>query len=220
MRRYEFKPRIFTHEEIRRIFHELDHWRHFAHLPLRHIVMPELFRTLYGCGLRVGEALSLKVRDTDLEHGVLTIRHAKFDKDRQVPMAPSLTARLQAYADRLGLREPDAYFFPASNGGRLQHGPVYTLFRNILWKMEIPHIGGGHGPRVHDLRHTFAVHRLLEWYQQGADLNAMLPRLSTYLGHRNMEGTQRYLHLTADLFPEVSKRLDNKFGHVIPGGAL
>lgn len=219
LHRYTFEPRIFTHAEVRHMFYELDHWRRFAHLPLRHIVMPELFRTLYGCGLRVGEALSLRVRDVDLDQGVLTIRHAKFDRERLVPMAPSLLARLRTYADRLGLREPDAYFFPASNGGGLKHSTVYTLFRNILWKMRIPHVGRNHGPRVHDLRHTFAVHRLLQWYQEGADFNAMLPVLSTYLGHQDMAGTQRYLHLIADLFPEVTRRLEDNFGHVIPGGA-
>jgi len=216
--RYGFVPRIFTHAEIRRMFHELDRMPRLPHLPLRHVVIPEIFRTLYGCGLRAAEAMDLRVRDADLEQGVLTIRHAKFDKDRLTPLAPSLHERLRAYDARLGRREPGAYFFPGQEGRRINHNTLYKMFREILWTMGIPHVGGGHGPRIHDLRHTFAVHRLLEWYREGADLNAMLPLLSTYLGHAGTEGTQRYLHMIPELLSEVSGRVEENFGHVVPGG--
>jgi integrase len=215
---YGFTPRIFSHVEIRQMFREVDNWPRFAHLPLRHVVMPELFRTLYGCGLRVGEALDLRVRDVDLQEGILIIRRAKFDKDRLVPLAPSLLKRLRAYAARLGRRDPEACFFPGRDGRAIHHNTVYTMFREILWKMRIPHVGRGQGPRVHDLRHTFAVHRLLEWYRQGADLNAMLPLLSTYLGHRGILGTQRYLHMVPELLTEITGRLEESFGHVVPRG--
>lgn len=215
---YGFIPRIFTHAEVQRIFHEVDALRRFSHFPLRHIVMPEIFRILYGCGLRVGEALALQVRDVDLRQGILTIRHAKFDKERLVAVSPSLHERLGGYSARLGVRGPDAAFFTDGGGKHIRHGMVYRLFREILWKMKIPHAGHGQGPRVHDLRHTFAVHRLLEWYREGADLNEMLPILSTYMGHNGMVGTQRYLHLVPELFPEVTKRLEETVGHIIPGG--
>jgi integrase len=218
MDHYGFTPRIFTHAEIQQMFHEVDNWPRFAHLPLRHVIMPELFRTLYACGLRVGEALALRVGDVDLQEGILTIRHAKFDKDRLVPLAPSLLARLRAYAARLGPRDPEAYFFPGTDGRPIHHNAVYTAFREILWKLRIPHVGRGQGPRVHDLRHTFAVHRLLEWYRQGADLNAKLPLLCTYLGHRGIRGTQRYLHMIPELLTEITGRLEESFGHVVPGG--
>ena len=215
---YGFVPRIFTHAEIQRIFREADTLRRFSQFPMRHIVMPEIYRLLYGCGLRVGEALALHVRDVDLNQGVLTIRHAKFDKERLVPISPSLHERLGSYSARLGVRKPDAPFFSDGDGKHIRHGMVYRLFREILWKMKIPHAGRGQGPRVHDLRHTFAVHRLLEWYREGTDLNEMLPFLSTYMGHNGIEGTQRYLHLVPELFPEVTKRLETTVGHIIPGG--
>ncbi len=215
---YGFIPRIFTQAEIQRIFHEADTLRHFSYLPLRHIVMPEIFRLLYGCGMRVGEVLALHVRDVDLKQGILTIRNAKFDKERLVPTSSSLRERLGIYSARLGVRKPDAPFFSDGNGKHVGHGMVYRLFREILWKMKIPHLGHGQGPRVHDLRHTFAVHRLLEWYREGAELNEMLPFLSTYMGHNGIEGTQRYLHLVPELFPEVTKRLETTVGHIIPGG--
>jgi integrase/recombinase XerD len=93
---------------------------------------------------------------------------------------------------------------------------VYGLFRKLLLQCGIPHAGRGTGPRIHDLRHTFAVHTLLRWYRNGEDLDAKLPLLATYLGHQHLSGTQRYLHLTAELFPEITARLDAVFGEVIP----
>jgi len=178
--------------------------------------MPEIFRLLYGCGLRLGEALNLRVRDVDLNKGVLTVRQGKFRKDRLVPPALSLVNRLRAYAARLGDRPPDAIFFPSPRDGPISLGAVYSLFRELLIRCAIPHGGRGKGPRVHDLRHGFAVHTLLRWYREGADLNAKLPLLATYLGHQRLLGTQRYLHLTAELFPEVMARVDAAFSDVIP----
>lgn len=83
---------------------------------------------------------------------------------------------------------------------------------------KIPHGGRGRGPRIHDLRHTFAVRRLEAWYREGADLNAKLPVLSTYLGHESMSGTQRYLQLTAELYPDLAKRIEPSFGSFTPPG--
>ena len=177
--KYDFIPHIFTHEEIQKMFAELDGWSSFYRGADRHVVMPELFRVLYGCGLRIGEAVNLNRENVDLDEGVLIIKGAKFGKERMVPMATSLTERLRICAGKIGYSRPDSPFFPASPGTRLTHAIVYKTFRNILWKIGIPHIGRNHGPRVHDLRHTFAVHRLLQWYREGADLNAMLPKLST-----------------------------------------
>jgi len=218
MNRYGFIPRIFTPAEIQQMFREVDHWPRFPHRPVRHLVMPEVYRVLYGCGLRVGELLSLKVGDVDLDNGILTIRKAKFDKERLVPVATTLQHRLDRYAERRGVRPSGEPFFSDEYGKSLTHAVVYKLFREILWRMKIPFVGGGHGPRVHDIRHTFAVHRLIGWYRQGADLNAMLPLLSTYLGHVGMEGTQRYLTLVIDMLPAVTERLEELVGQIIPGG--
>lgn len=91
------------------------------------------------------------------------------------------------------------------------------LFRKLLYQSGISHGGRGKGPRVHDL-HTFAVHRLIQWYEEGADLNAKLPFLVAYLGHKDFTGTQKYLHLTAELFPNLIKRTNEQFGGIIPRG--
>jgi integrase/recombinase XerD len=211
-----FVPRIFTHDEIRRLFQAADALPFRPYSPLRTHIVPELLRLLYSCGLRVSEALHLHVADVDVEVGVLTIHQSKFRKDRLVPLTPALTQRLRQYADVVGSRPDEAIFFPAPHGGAYDCSPIYKVFRHLLWVSRIPHGGRGQGPRLHDLRHTFAVHRLAQWYRDGADLQAKLPVLATYMGHRNLRGTQRYLQLTAELFPELSKRLDVAYGDCIP----
>jgi integrase len=211
-----FTPRMLSGEELRKFFQAVDALEPTARSPLRHIVMPEVFRLLYGCGFRVREVLKLRVREVDLNQGIITVRQGKFRKDRLVPPALSLVNRLRKYADHFGSRPPDAIFFPGPSGGPFAWRTVYTLFRKLLIQCGIAHGGRGKGPRIHDYRHLFAVRRLRCWYRDGENLDAKLPLLATYLGHRNLSGTQRYLHLTAELFPEIKSRVNAAFGEVIP----
>ena len=212
----EFIPRILTHTEIEKLLQAVDQITPTARSPLRHLIMPEVFRLLYGCGFRLSEVLHLQVADVDLNQGILTVRQGKFGKDRLVPPALPLVGRLQKYAADLGVHPSNAFFFPSHHGGPWSIKTVYSLFRQLLLECGIPHAGRGKGPRVHDLRHTHAVHTLLRWYREGADLDAKLPVLATYLGHQSLAGTQRYLHLTAELFPEITSRVNAAFGDVIP----
>ena len=212
-----FVPRMLADEELRKLFQAVDALEPTARSPLRHLIMPEVFRLLYGCGFRVREVLKLRVRDVDLNQGIITVRQGKFRKDRLVPPALSLVNRLRKYADRFENLPPDAVFFPAPSGGPFSSRTVYGLFRKLLLQCGIPHAGRGKGPRIHDYRHLFAVHTLRRWYRDGEDLDAKLPLLATYLGHQHLSGTQRYLHLTAELFPEISARLNAAFGEIIPG---
>ena len=209
--------RIFSREEMRALFNAADHLPPNPHSPVRHLVVPELFRVLYGCGLRVGEARHLTVADVNLDSGVLRIRQGKFHRDRIVPLAPRLRCRLERYANALGVRAPSDPFFPAPQGRQYGHQGIYRIFRELLEHAGIVHGGRGQGPRLHEIRHTFAVHRLEEWYRAGEDLNAKLPLLATYLGHQSMVGTQAYLQLTHTLFTELANGLDAVYGHVIPG---
>lgn len=213
--RKDFVPYIFTQEEITRFFDVADHIKFRAVAPLAHEVWPLLFKVLYGCGLRKSEALKLRPRDVDLENGILTILNAKHNKDRLVPMSPSLTQLCRMYAATV-LPEGSAYFFPAPDGGQLFPGTVYTRFRDILWKAGIPHGGSGKGPRVHDFRHTFSVRRLAEWTRAGVDIYVTIQILSVYLGHNDLSATQRYLRLTAEIFPEMTAMFENHFGDVFP----
>ena len=215
--RTSFVPYVFTQEQVSRFLAAADQIRPSLYSPRRTVVFPLLFRLLYGCGLRVSEARHLQIRDLDLARGVLTIREAKFRKDRLVPVAPSLSARLRSYASRyLRGRRLDDWVFPAPYGGPFAHQTIHSAFRQLLWAGKISHGGRGQGPRLHDLRHTFAVHRLMRWYREGVDLGVALPVLATYLGHDSLSGTQRYLRLTAEMYPDLIAALQARFGEVIP----
>lgn len=211
-----FVPRMLTDEELRKFFRAVDTLEPTARSPLRHLIMPEVFRLLYGCGFRVREVLNLRIRDVDLNQGIITVRQGKFRKDRLVPPALSLANRLRNYADHFENRQPDAIFFAGPNGRPFALRTVYTLFREMLLQCGIPHAGRGKGPRIHDYRHLFALHTLRRWYRNGEDLDAKLPLLATYLGHQHLSGTQRYLHLTTEIFPEITARVEAAFGEVIP----
>jgi integrase len=213
----DYIPHIFSNEELAAFFRQADVCHYSAEAPHRQWILPLLFRILYGCGLRLSEALNLKVRDVDLETGVLTILDGKFNKDRLVPMSSVLLDRCRAYAERLHLfSDPIAYFFPAPGGKAITKGNIYKNFRRFLWKARISHGGWGKGPRVHDFRHSHAVGCLRRWVLEGRDLAAYLPVLKTYLGHYSISDTARYLRLTADLYPDITAKAEHAFGHVVP----
>ena len=209
--RTDFVPYIFSHGQIRSLLNAVDHLQVDPRAPERHMMMPELFRLLCSSGLRISEVLNLRICDVDLNRGTLRILDTKFHKDRLVPTSQAMTERLKAYSDRMKFRDPEAVFFPTARGSKYVKGTVYKLFRRLLRQIGIPHGGRGQGPRLHDLRHTFAVHCLERWYRNGDDLNACLPLLVTYLGHQTLLGTQRYLQLTPRIFPDINRRLEAFF---------
>jgi integrase len=152
-----YVPHIYTDQELAALFTQTDRCRYCSLVPFRHLVMPVLFRTVYACGLRASEARLLRVADVDLGTGVLQIRDAKGGKDRQVPLSEPLRARLADYHAHVVGRTGGEWFFPATAGQPLTLGNIDKNFRRFLWQARISHGGRGHGPRVHDLRHTFAV---------------------------------------------------------------
>lgn len=149
-----YVPHIYTDRELAALFTQTDRCHYCAEVPLRHLFMPVLFRTIYACGLRCSEARLLRAADVDIDAGVLQIRDAKGGKDRQVPVSGALRARLVGYHTQLA-RQPDQreWFFPGIAGQPLTLGNVGRNFRRFLWQAGISHGGRGHGPRVHDLRH-------------------------------------------------------------------
>jgi integrase/recombinase XerD len=216
-RNHDFVPYIFSNQEISRLIHAADTLAFTRRAPYRHIVAPMFIRLLCCCGLRVSEVLRLSVDDVDLENGILHIYNGKFGKDRIVPMSVSLTQYCVQYISKIhASSSKNAVFLPTSRGGEYDCRTAYSLYRLILFNAGISHGGVGHGPRLHDLRHTFAVHRLKNWAIAGVDINAMLPFLSTYMGHEGLAGTQDYLRLTADVFPQVTGVMETSFGSIIP----
>jgi site-specific recombinase XerD len=157
---WSFTPRMLSDEELRKFFQAVDALEPTARSPLRHMVMPEVFRLLYGCGFRVREVLKLRVRDVDLQQGIITVRQGKFRKDRLVPPALTLVNRLRKYAAHFENHPPDAIFFPGPGGRPYSLRTIYGLFRQLLLQCGIPHAGRGKGPRIHDARHLFAVRAL------------------------------------------------------------
>ena len=149
-----YVPYIFSATELGALFAQIDSCTYCCEVPYRQRVMPLLFRLLYGCGLRLSEALCLHLADVDLKTGVLTIRDAKFHKDRLVPMTEELLERCLDYAQLVHRNsEPEALFFVGRPGYPLGGGNVYKNFRRFLWQAGISHGGWGKGPRVHDFRH-------------------------------------------------------------------
>ena len=215
-RHYTFVPHIFTPHELTQIFTEADRLRPYRQSTVP-LVLPVLVRLLYGCGLRISEALGLTVADLDSADRTLTIRASKFGKDRVVPMAPSLGTVVQHYVEAVHADSPPAaWLFGHRDGSPIAPGTIYDRFRDVLWYAGIPHRGKGHGPRLHDLRHTFAVHTLKAAADRQVDVQAVLPLLSTYLGHASIAATEQYVRLTADAFPELRHTLDGAVGWVIP----
>jgi len=182
----------------------------------RGAVMQTLFGLIACTGLRISEALALLDSDVDLKAGVLTIRRSKFGKSRFVPLDPSTVAALARYRDERRFYvpvAPEQPFFIATRGSLLGHAigdrQVHRIFdqlrRQLGWVAR-----GGHGnARIHDLRHSFAVRRLLRWQQEGADIHERLLALSTYMGHAKISNTYWYLTGVPELMQLVGKRFEH-----------
>jgi integrase/recombinase XerD len=209
-------PYIFTEEEMAQIFHAIDSWKDSFYTN-RSLIDPIFFRLLYGTGMRVSEALNLMVRDFNPAEGILTIYHAKNNKDRLIPLSPSLTERVIQLKEKIHRYSNDgAYLFTTKNNKRIDQSTIYRRFRDYLLHAGISHTDAG--PRVHDLRHNYAVKCLKGWVLSGEELTNLLPYLAAYMGHSDFRGTQYYLRLTADLYPNIINRIEADFGYVIPEG--
>lgn len=212
-----FAPYVFTKEEIARIFIAADNIKPKANTPYMHIVLPTLFRMLYSCGLRVGEAVNLENKDLDLKNGTLILHNTKYGKERLIPMSDSLADVCRTYAENeIILLAKSRYFFPAPDRGHISVNAVRDRFKELLFKSGINYHGPGKGPRLHDLRHTFAVHCLHEWAVSGKDIQVALPLLSSYLGHEHLTATGKYLRLTADVYPEITDRMSQLYDTLFP----
>ena len=208
-----FVPHIYSREEIGRLLNAtalIDHPRS----PLD----PDTYRTLllllYGAGLRISEALCLTLADVDLYEGVLCVRESKFYKTRLVPVGQDLLRILSQHVTQRrggGQLEPGSLLFLTREGAAVTRQHAERAFCRLRVKANVVCDGAGrrNQPRLHDLRHSFAVHRLISWYRDGADVQRLLPKLATYLGHVNISGTQRYLTLTPDLLHEASVRFEH-----------
>ncbi|MDA8279210.1 MAG: tyrosine-type recombinase/integrase [Actinomycetota bacterium] len=208
-------PYVLTDDEVARLFGAIDS-QAMSLYSNKALVDPVLFRVLYGTGLRVSEALKLTLADLDGRARTLRIRDSKNGAGRTIPITGRLAATLDAYlaAAHLAPEPSDHVFYTRAVGRPINQATVYTRFRGYLAEAGIPHFAGG--PHPHSLRHGFAVANLRRFAAGGADLAAMLPYLACYMGHADLRGTQYYLRLTADAYPEVIAKAQVRFGYVIP----
>ncbi len=204
-------PYIYSDDELRRLFNAIDVSRRRA-VQLDAHTFRTLLLLLYGAGLRLGEALNLTLTDVDLSAAVLTVRDSKFYKGRLVPAGSQLAQALIKYAERRARRHlpvgKNSSFLANRDGTPLAKRTVRAAFAGLCRSAGILGTDDARqSPCLHSMRHSFATHRLTAWYREGADVQRLLPVLSTYLGHKNLAGTQVYLSMTPELLQQASLRL-------------
>lgn len=213
-----FKPFIFTTDHVASILDVARKLPSNPQFPLRAETCSIIFLLLYGLGLRMGEACRLRVRDLSLAEATLFIDQTKFYKSRYVAFGPKLGSRLQQFVALRRHRQPslgeDDRLFVALGPDHVNQSGLNNTFRAVVDGLDIRGLPGQKAPRPHDLRHTFAVHRLLRWYRDGADVQSKLPALSTFMGHIDPTSTQVYLTITAALLQEANTRFHRSFGHL------
>ena len=213
---HSFAPFIFTRPQIGALLFAIDSLPIRRWSPRHPWAMGLLFRLLYGTGMRLGEALRLTSGDFDPQSDALIIRQGKNRRDRIIALAPSVAGRFREYCRRYPGNNDTPVFLSPLRPRALTKTAIRKTFRCALSAAELPPRVGGHGPRIHDLRHTFAVHRLENWYRAGENLEAKLPILAAYMGHARMRETHYYLRITASFFPEIARRLKAFTGDIIP----
>jgi site-specific recombinase XerD len=204
-----FVPYLYSRDEIKRL---LEATADRERCNLSSLTCRTLLLLLYGTGLRISEAVGLDLADVDLEAGILCVRESKFYKTRLVPTGPDLTRVLAQYAAERGTRAPntpDAPFLLTQRGQRLSRAGAEYAFKQLRERAQVRRDDNArYQPRLHDMRHAFAICRVISWYRQGADVQRLLPQLATYLGHVHIAATQHYLTMTPELLREASLRFE------------
>ncbi len=215
-----FIPYIYSQKQISEIFKSLDNLRLKNTNPNSCLIcIPALIRLLYGTGLRMGEALALKDEDVNLDEHYLRVRDSKNGKERVIPISASLASvckEYKKYRDQLPLGETKSSYFFINANGRKCGQSVRSWFKKCLDKTSIQIIDQEQTPRLHDLRHTFAVTSLAVMAESGIDLYASLPILSNYLGHQSLGATDHYVRLTSNMYPDLLKNVNMIYLNVFP----
>lgn len=219
----DFIPYVFTHQQMENIFRECDNLVTRTNCMNSSLfAMPALVRFLYSTGVRISEAISFKNGDVDYARHQVIIRKTKNKMQRIVPLNACLIEvmkQYESYRNRMpieGISESERPFFVSPIGSQITKGTVYKWFKLVLEKCGIPHIGKHQGPRVHDIRHSCAVHSLVKLVKEEVDIYCALPILSTFLGHKTIIGTERYVRLVQEMYPEIIKMQDAVTSFIFP----
>jgi len=202
-----YKPYIYSEAELKRLLAAIPAAAG-PHADIDADTLRTFLLLLYGAALRCGEAIRLKIEDVDVSQSLIHVRGTKFFKTRIVPLSCSLNTVIAAFIARRRYQHLEgSSLFSKRDGTDLTDSALGAAFRRLRTIAGVQRDGGARNqPRMHDLRHSAAVHRVTAWYRDGADLNDLLPKLATYLGHKDLSGTQRYLTMTQELLGEASRR--------------
>jgi integrase len=207
-----FRPHIFTTDEVKRLLRAALELRPYRSNPHRPRTFFNFVLLLYATGLRISEAHALRVGDVNWSDGTLLIRESKFFKTRLVPLWPDVLASLREYHSLLDLprREStlDLPFFQKRQGRGYSLEGLREVGIQLLRATGLKPAAGHSGPRIHDLRHTFAVRCIERWYTEGRDVQNLLPRLATYMGHGNFNATQYYVTITSSILHSAGERFE------------
>lgn len=207
----DFQPHIFSDDEIQRYFHAVDAYQSHRNRK-RAVQLPVLFRLLYCCGTRINETLGIKKSDVDIDNGIIKLIDTKNYHERYIVLHSEMRKLMQHYADKtFYLMRGNDYIFASYTNKRENGRKIYDIHRQLLDIAGIPYLGEGSGPRLHDWRHTFAVHSFKQMIDTGMDMYVALPILSTYLGHKTIYATERYVRLTMSLYPDIEERIRPAF---------
>ena len=202
-----YVPHFFTTQELIAFFMACDNLRPHGAMLARHLVLPVFFRLLYCCGLRTGEARTLRVEDVELQNGQIDIIGSKGCRSRRIPLPQDLLELFRRYDARVSAIYPGRiFFFPTTRSDCCSAKNVSAVFQRI-WKAAGLGQGCGNRPRAYDFRHHFALSNLNRWIAAGVDVNSMLPYLSRYMGHSSIESTDYYLHLVPEFFHTFSEKV-------------
>ena len=220
---YDYTPYIFSDDEISRIFEAADNYavRYNNKLPYIQLELPMVLRILCGCGTRLGETLSIKMRDVDLDRQVITLRTTKWNKERFVPMHPSLGGILDKYCRTMGLiGKEESYIFPRKDFNEpLEQFDMRNRFNLILRLTGISLEGREfqeRGPCMHCLRHRFVIKSFKQLEANGVRIDDAVPILSVYLGHYDLAETEKYMKFSAQLFPEEMDKFESFSEELFP----
>ena len=201
-RQRPFAPYIYTQSEIRSLLKAVSRCQKHFRCTIDPITLRAILIFIYATGALVGEALRLLIEDIDLKKGFVTVRRNRYNRSRIIPIGPDLMNVLKNYfAMRQGRDPKDRNFFLNKDGKAIKKTNIECTFQRLRQVSGIcRHDGGSYQPRMYDLRHAFAVHRITGWIKHGADLNRMLPALSVYMGLRGLRTTEKYLSFTPERF--------------------
>ena len=213
--RSEFRPHIFSEDEISKILYVADHLPSARRTNNHQLIYPVIIRILIGTGMRIGEVLSLKREDVDVENGIIQVTKGKNNISRYIPVDPSLQLILREYSTHLDMKEGEKPFFTSSYSDEaLTYSAMKYMIPKIFRMADIKNTDGS-TPNIHSLRHTFCTRSLSKMLNEGMDLYTAVPILAAYVGHVNYADTEKYIHFTEQDYENFISK-ESFLGIIIP----